>query len=146
MLNRRHLIVSGLALTLMPTALFSQAVFTEDGVAIRGHDPVAYFTEGRPVPGSAEFAAEWNNATWHFASAANRATFLADPEAYAPQFGGFCSWAVAEGYTASIDPEAWRIVDGRLYLNYSRRIQRRWERDIPGNISRAEANWPGLRE
>lgn len=145
MLNRRHIILSGFALMAVPTVLAAQAVFSEDGVAIRGTDPVAYFTEGRPVEGSAEHAAEWNGATWHFASAENRETFLADPEAYAPQFGGFCAWAVAEGYTASIDPEAWAIVDGRLYLNYSRRIQRRWERDIPGNISRGEVNWPGLR-
>jgi len=145
MIDRRHLILSGLALSLVPSILSAQAVYTEDGVAIRGTDPVAYFTEGRPVRGSAEHVAEWNGATWQFASAQNRDAFLADPEAYAPQFGGFCAWAVAEGYTASIDPDAWRIVDGRLYLNYSRRIQRRWERDIPGNISRGEANWPGLR-
>ena len=86
----------------------------------------------------------WRGATWHFASDANRALFEADPLAFAPQYGGWCAWAVAEGYTASTVPDAWSIVDGRLYLNFSRSVQRRWERDIPGNIARADANWPGV--
>jgi hypothetical protein len=86
----------------------------------------------------------WQGAAWRFASAENRERFEADPVAYAPQYGGWCAWAVAEGYTASTVPEAWKIVDGRLYLNYSRGVQRRWERDIPGNIARADANWPGV--
>jgi len=119
-------------------------IYAEDGVAIDGTDPVAYFTEGRPVAGRAEHALMWRGAEWRFASEANRAAFEADPERYAPQYGGWCAWAVAEGYTASTVPEAWAIVDGRLYLNYSRGIQRRWERDVPGNISRADGNWPRL--
>lgn len=145
MIDRRHLILSGLGLLLLPAALSAQPVFTEDGLAIRGYDPVAYFAQGGPARGDAAHAAAWGGATWHFASAENRAKFLADPAAFAPQYGGYCAWAVAEGYTAPIDPQAWRIVDGRLYLNYSARIQRRWERDIPGNITRADANWPRLR-
>ena len=79
-----------------------------------------------------------------FASAANRDLFDADPTAYAPQYGGYCAWAAAEGYVASTVPEAWTIHDGRLYLNFSRRMQRRWERDIPGNIARGNANWPAI--
>lgn len=118
--------------------------FAEDGVAIRGTDPVAYFREGRPVPGRAEFSHTWQGVTWRFATAANRDAFAADPERYAPAYGGHCAWAVAQGYTAPIDPAAWRIVDGRLFLNYDRSIQRRWERDIPGFIARADANWPAL--
>lgn len=114
------------------------------GLAIRGTDPVAYFTDGAPVAGSAEFSHTWNNATWQFASAENRDLFVANPEQYAPQYGGFCAWAVSQGYTASIDPNAWRIVDGKLYLNYSKGVQRSWERDIPSNISKADANWPGV--
>ncbi|MEL6354123.1 MAG: YHS domain-containing (seleno)protein [Cyanobacteria bacterium J06627_28] len=114
------------------------------GVAIRGADPVAYFTEGAVVFGSSEFTHAWGNATWQFASAENRDLFAANPEQYAPQYGGFCAWAVSQGYTASIDPESWRIVEGRLYLNYDSGIQRRWERDISGNIAKADANWPGV--
>ena len=142
--TRRTLLMAALTVTLLPPMAAAQAVFAENGVALRGHDPVAYFTEGRPVRGLPEHAADWGGATWHFASAANRAAFLADPEAHAPQYGGFCAWAVAQGYTAPIDPNAWQIVDGKLYLNYNARIQRRWERDIPGFIAQADANWPGL--
>lgn len=122
----------------------AQRVNAEGGVAVRGTDVVAYLTEGRPVAGRAEFAHAWRGATWRFASAANRDRFAADPERYAPAYGGFCAYAVSEGYTAPIDPAAWRIVDGRLYLNYDRSVQRRWERDIPGRIARADANWPRL--
>ncbi len=120
------------------------AVFAESGVAIRGADPVAYFTESRYVPGSADHTYEWANVTWQFSSAENRDLFAGRPEQYAPQYGGFCAWAVSEGYTASVDPNAWEIVDGKLYLNYDARIQRRWQRDIPGNIARANDNWPGV--
>jgi hypothetical protein len=119
-------------------------IYAEGGIAIDGTDPVSYFTDGRPVAGSPAHALEWRGATWRFASAESRARFEADPEAFAPQYGGWCAWAVAEGYTASTIPDAWRIVDGRLYLNFSRGVQRRWERDIPGNIARADANWPGV--
>ncbi len=116
----------------------------ENNIVIRGTDPVAYFTQGAPVAGSAEFTYTWNSATWQFASAENRDLFAANPDAYAPQYGGFCAWAVSQGYTAPIDPNAWKIVDGKLYLNYSQGVQRRWERDIPGNITKANANWPGV--
>ena len=115
-----------------------------DPVAIAGADPVAYFTDGAYVPGSAAHEATWKGATWRFASAAHRAAFLADPERYAPQYGGYCAFAVAGGHTARIDPEAWTVVDGRLYLNYSRAIRAKWAADREGMIARADANWPGL--
>ncbi len=120
------------------------AVNAEDGIAVRGTDVVAYFTEGRAVAGSPAFTHDWRGATWRFASAANRDLFAADPDRYAPAYGGFCAFAVSEGYTAPIDPQAWRIVDGRLFLNYDQAIKRRWERDIPGRVARADANWPRL--
>lgn len=116
------------------------------GIAISGTDPVAYFTEGRPVAGRAEHALEWNGATWRFASAEHLASFRADPERYAAQFGGYCAWAVAQGYTAKSDPAAWKIVGGKLYLNYDRTVQAEWEKDVPGNIGKADANWPGVLE
>lgn len=115
------------------------------GVAIDGYDPVAYFTDGRPVEGSSEHAVDWNGAEWRFASAEHLEMFKADPEKYAPAYGGYCAWAVSQGYTASIDPEAWKIVDGRLYLNYNREIQQRWEADIPGFIKAADGNWPKIK-
>ncbi|NET11347.1 MAG: YHS domain-containing protein, partial [Symploca sp. SIO2B6] len=116
----------------------------ENGLAIEGTDPVAYFTQSEAVPGSEEFAYEWGGATWRFSSAENRDRFAANPEQYAPQYGGHCAWAVSQGYPAPIDPEAWKIVDGKLYLNYDKRVQSRWERDIPGNIAKADQNWPGV--
>ncbi len=126
----------------------SGAVFTdEDGVAIRGYDPVAYFTDGRPVEGSEAFTAEHLGATWWFASAESRDRFAADPEAYRPQYGGYCAWAVAEKNRAyPIDPAAWRVVDGKLYLNFNADIQAKWEEDVPGFITEADRNWPGLQQ
>lgn len=119
-------------------------VYTESGVAIDGYDPVAYFTDGQPTAGDRTVSAEWNGAIWQFASNANRDAFLAEPGKYAPQYGGYCAWAVSQGYTASTDPDAWKIVNGKLYLNYSKSVQARWNKDIPGHIKAGDANWPDL--
>ena len=141
-LAARGLCVDG---RIAPPGHAGQVVYTEDGAAIGGYDPVAYFAGGMPTEGSSEFEHRWMDATWHFASAANRDVFAADPGKYAPQYGGYCAWAVSQGYTASTDPFAWRIVDGKLYLNYSRGIQRRWEHNIRRNIANGDKNWPGIR-
>lgn len=114
------------------------------GVAIKGYDPVAYFVDGKPVPGTSDFAFDWNGATWRFASAAHRDAFKVAPEKYAPQYGGFCAWAVSQGYTAGINPEAWKIENGKLYLNYNLEVQKKWAGDIPGHIAKADVNWPKL--
>ena len=119
---------------------------TFSSLAVDGHDPVAYFTMGKPVEGSADYEYEWNGATWRFASQENLESFKADPGKFAPQYGGYCAWAVLQGYTASADPDAWKIVDGKLYLNYSKDVQQRWSEDIPGNIAKADGNWPKVIE
>jgi YHS domain-containing protein len=103
---------------------------------------VSYFTAARPAKGSSEFQHKWRGATWYFASAENRAAFAADPEKYAPQYGGYCAYGVANGYAVSIDPAAWSVVDGKLYLNYSLGVRESWNKDIPGYIRRADGNWP----
>jgi YHS domain-containing protein len=121
------------------------AFYNIDGVAIEGTDPVAYFSEGKPVEGEEDITYDYGGVTWRFASAANRDAFAADPARYAPQYGGYCAWAVSQGYTASTVREAWHIEDGKLYLNYSKGVQSRWQEDIPGHISQADANWPGLK-
>ncbi|MGK7909870.1 MAG: YHS domain-containing (seleno)protein [Synechococcus sp.] len=118
------------------------AIYSEGGIAIDGTDPVAYFTDNAPVPGSAELTYEWGGATWQFSTEENRDLFASNPEAYAPQYGGHCAWAVAQGYSAPTVPDAWSIVDGKLYLNFDSSVQNRWERDVPGNIAKADANWP----
>jgi YHS domain-containing protein len=134
---------SGAALPAAAGGVVNASSFT--GTAIEGYDPVAYFAEGRPVEGDSAFAHDWMGATWYFASAENRDRFAADPERYAPQYGGYCAWAVAHGYTAKIDPAAWKIVEGKLYLNYSKEVQADWAQDIPGNITKSDANWPKIR-
>jgi len=113
-------------------------------LAIRGADPVAYFTDGASVLGSGEYQYEWQGVTWQFSSAQNRAMFASDPDRYAPQYGGYCAKALSEGNLASIDPDAWRIVDGKLYLNYSLDVQQQWMQDVPGNIALADDNWPEI--
>jgi YHS domain-containing protein len=115
-----------------------------DNLALRGYDAVAYFTDGRALRGSADFETTWNGVRWRFASAAHRDAFVAAPENYAPQFGGYCAWAVAHNYTADGDPEAWKIVEGKLYVNYSKRVQRKWEADINSYIRQGQANWPAV--
>lgn len=114
------------------------------GNAIEGYDVVAYFTQGKPVKGSGDHEVEWNGATWRFASAAHRNLFAKDPAKYAPQYGGFCAFGVSRGYAVGIDPDAWKIVDGKLYLNYDTDVQAEWVKDIPGYIAKADANWPKI--
>jgi len=128
----------------VPAQAAKDAVYKSWGsdVAVNGYDVVAYFTEGKPVEGSEDFTVEYNGALWQFASAENREAFAADPAHYAPQYGGYCAWAVSQGYTARTDPEAWSIVDDKLYLNYRPSVQQQWSQDIPGNIAAGDANWP----
>jgi YHS domain-containing protein len=144
MVSRRMILVA--ALVLLPiAALHAQKVNKSwTGLAIDGYDPVAYFTEGRPVKGEAKFEHEYGGATYRFASEANRDLFAKDPAKYAPQYGAFCAYAVSKGYTADTDPLAWKIVDGKLYLNYNASAQKAWEKDIPGNIRKGDENWPAL--
>ena len=146
MLTRRMAIglIAATPLFASPAFAASPEIFAVDGVAIRGTDPVAYFTQGEPVAGTAEHAVMWKGATWHFASAENMALFEADPEAYAPQYGGYCAYAASKGGIATSVPEAWTIHEGKLYLNFSLRVRGFWAEDIPGNIALADANWPSI--
>ena len=123
----------------------ASTLFVTGGVAIAGADPVAYFTEEAYVPGSAEYTHDWQGATWQFSSAENRDLFAENPEQYAPEYGGFCAWAVAAKNTlVPVDPNAWSVVDGKLYLNANQKVQKNWLKDVPGFISQANDNWPSL--
>jgi YHS domain-containing protein len=116
------------------------------GVAIMGYDPVAYFTEGRPMKGSEELAYEWLGTPWHFASEEHRQLFINDPVKYAPQYGGFCVGEIAaNGITINIDPEAWRIIDGKLYLSYDKGFATEFASQSHEYLVKAEANWPALK-
>ena len=115
-----------------------------EGIALKGYDPVAYFTMGRPVKGQKDLQFEWHGAKWLFSSAEHLALFRENPEKYAPQYGAYCAYAVSQGKTADIDPEAWAIVDGKLYLNLNKDVQKIWDQDRPGYIKKADRNWPEL--
>ncbi|EQA44801.1 YHS domain protein [Leptospira broomii serovar Hurstbridge str. 5399] len=117
-------------------------IFKADGlVAIRGYDPVAYFSENKAVAGNEKFQTTWNGAKWKFSSNKNMEAFKKKPESFAPQYGGYCAYAMRDGETYEIDPNAWKIVDGKLYLNYNEKVNGFWSRDIPGNIKKANDQW-----
>ena len=127
-------------------AAANETVNTENGVAIKGYDPVAYFTDSEPVKGSPDITYEWGGATWQFASEDHRDLFAENPESYAPEYGGYCAWAVAHNSRADIDPNAWHIEDGRLFLNVSRIVKYRWRARMNHHIEEGDANWPSIRE
>ena len=116
------------------------------GLAIKGYDTVAYFELCVPQAGSGDYELEWEGATWRFSTAEHKAKFGANPEKYAPQYGGYCAWAVSNDYTAPVDPEAWKIVEGKLYLNYSHKVKANWEKEMAKNIRKADGFWPKLRD
>ncbi len=134
-----------LALVLPFAANAEPEIFEKRGAAIRGYDPVAYFVDGEAMRGQKEFTLDWNGATWRFASAANMDRFRENPEAYAPQFGGWCAYGMSRGYYASTDPQAWTVVDDKLYLNYSKSVKKTWLEDRDAYIAKAEGNWTRLR-
>ena len=152
MLTRRNFLIASAAavpaVALLPTAASAMQapVYATNGIAINGYDPVAYFAEEKPVEGSAEFTSEWDGATLQFSSAENKALFDADPDKYAPAYGGYCAYAVSKGYTASTDPGAWSIYEGRLYLNYSKSVRALWSVNKKGHVESANANWPKVLE
>jgi hypothetical protein len=137
-------LVAWFGFILLPGSALAGDPATADGLrlAIKGYDPVAYFSEGRPVQGTAEFEEVWERARWRFASAANRDRFKADPDRYAPQYAGYCAYGMAKGAKFEIDPEAWTIVDGKLYLNNSKDGRKDWAKARAENIKNADANWP----
>lgn len=143
------LAISGLSLASATPAEAAKAeIYTGlfSNTAAGGYDVVAYFKDGAPVKGTKEFNTDWKGAEWRFASAENLADFKADPDAFAPQYGGYCAWAAAQGYTAPGDPQIWTLHNDKLYLNYSAKVQADWLKDIDGFIAKADENWPGILE
>ena len=116
----------------------------EHRLAVHGYDPVSYFTDGKPEVGSASLEWTWQGVRWRFASREHLRAFKAEPGRYAPQFGGYCALAVSLGRVADGDPAQWAVVDGKLYLNNNPRAKAAWDEDRPGNIARADRNWPLL--
>lgn len=145
--NRKILLIGllvGIAVALAACSKAETAVGINtgsDGLAIKGFDAVAYFAVDNAVKGNAKYEYVWNGAKWLFSSEENMKKFQADPETYAPQFGGYCSFAVSEGYTADGDPEAWKVVDGKLYLNYNKKVREKWEQNQNERIEKGASNW-----
>jgi YHS domain-containing protein len=146
MIKRRFILLLITLCTIAPFSVNANVgwFFERNGLAIDGYDPVAYFTEQKPVKGLAHFRADFRGTTFQFASAANRDTFAADPTKYAPQYGGYCAYGMAKGYKAKIDPAAFTVVGDKLYLNYSEAVRSRWLSDIPGYVQKADTNWPDV--
>ena len=145
--NRKYflmIVLVGIAVALAACSKTETAVGINtgsDGLAIKGFDAVAYFAVDNAVKGNAKYEYVWNGAKWLFSSEENMKKFQADPETYAPQFGGYCSFAVSEGYTADGDPEAWKVVDGKLYLNYNKKVREKWEQNQNERIEKGASNW-----
>lgn len=140
--------LSGLCLLLLlaaPAVADALLNKTDDNLAIQGYDAVAYFVDGAPRRGDPAFAHDWQGARWLFASAEHLERFAADPEAFAPRYGGFCSGGMSLGVKARIDPEAWAIVDGRLYLAFSEDAIERFTGDVERNIAKANEHWERMR-
>jgi YHS domain-containing protein len=139
-------------LLLLCSVLLSTGVFAKDAIstswtndlAVSGYDTVAYHTQQQAVEGDKAYQTQWQGATWQFSSADNLELFLIEPEKYAPQYGGYCAWAVSQGKTASSDPTQFEIVNGKLYLNYNKSIQKKWLADRDTLIVKAEQNWPDV--
>ncbi len=116
-----------------------------DRVAIKGYDPVAYFTENRAIKGIDDYSFIWNEAKWHFSNPENRDLFVKNPERYAPQFGGHCANGISKGKLVAADPEQWTIVDGKLYMNYNRKARDAWRQSKMTMIEKAETNWAKIK-
>ncbi|MEH6576431.1 MAG: YHS domain-containing (seleno)protein [Amphritea sp.] len=137
-------ILAALLMLFSLQAIAQAPVYTSyfSDVAVSGYDTVAYFSDGKPVKGNGDYATEYKGVQWYFKNAENLAAFKATPEKYAPQYGGYCAWAVAQNNTASGDPQQWTIHNGKLYLNYDSEIQSKWLKDKDGLIRAADSNWP----
>lgn len=156
--NPRRLFLATIMLATSAAALLASPAYAYDensaspvnvdasGLALKGHDPVAYFSAAAPTLGKEQFSANHQGASYRFVSAANRDAFIANPAKYAPAYGGFCAMGVALEKKLDVDPQAWRVVDGRLYLNVNKDVQKRWLDDVPGNLVTAEKNWPRLKD
>lgn len=129
-------------------SLFAQqsATFVQSGKAIRGYDPVAYFTESKPVKGNEKLVYNWNNTNWYFSSQQNLDMFKANPEKYTPQYGGYCAYGLSNGYKAPTDADAWTIENGKLFLNYNKEVREMWNKEKKERIEKADKNWPQVKD
>ena len=147
MRNIFRITVAALVGLVMSLAAQAQTFNNDRGIAAKGYDVVAYFTDGKAVKGSPQFVADHGGVKWQFATAEHRDMFVADPGKYTPQYGGYCAFGVAVGGLYDVEPDtSWSVVDGKLYLNKNPDVKQTWLKDVPGNIGKAESNWPKIRK
>jgi len=145
---KKTLLIAGSLVLVIALAFFfylnsgKAEIFIKDGAAINGYDPVAYFTEQKPVKGSKDFSYNYKKATWHFSSQQNMDLFKANPDKYAPKYGGYCAYGLSNGYKAPTEADAWSIVDEKLYLNYNTEVREEWNKEQKQRIINADQNWP----
>lgn len=135
-----------LALLSLSSAAFADEIYSTNGIAISGYDPISYFTDHRAVKGSDAFSATYSGAKFLFASAEHRDAFLKDPQRYSPQFGGYCAYGTAQGHKASTDPQAFTVIGDKLYLNYNLDVLKKWRQDPAGYIKQANQNWSTVKD
>ena len=140
----RRFVLAAATFLLCVHPVFAGDFFEVDGLALRGYDPVAYVESNSPTRGKPEHSFVHRGSKFLFASAANRAKFAAEPAKYAPQYGGYCALGTANGYKVSTQPDAFRVVGGKLYFNYNRDVLAMWSKDVPGYVAKADANWPDV--
>jgi YHS domain-containing protein len=145
-MKKISLLAAVILLSVLSVCAQKSAVFELSGKAIRGYDPVAYFTEAKPVLGKDELVYNWNNSNWYFSSQQNLDSFKTDPEKYAPQFGGYCAYGLSDGHKAPTLPDAWTIINGKLYLNYNTKVREYWNKNRDERIEKANKNWPGIKD
>jgi len=143
---KKYFFVLGMALCMCIVAIAQKStVFIKNDAAINGYDAVAYFTESKPVKGNKQLSYRWMNADWYFSSRQNLDLFKASPDKYAPQYGGYCAYGCSRGYKASTEPDAWTIINNKLYLNYNTDVKETWLKDKANFIQKADKNWPSVK-
>jgi YHS domain-containing protein len=145
-MKKISLLVTVILFSLLSVFAQKSAVFEQSGKAIRGYDPVAYFTEAKPVMGKDELVYNWNNTNWYFSSQQNLDSFKTNPEKYAPQYGGYCAYGLSDGHKAPTSPDAWTIENGKLYLNYNTKVREYWSKNRDERIEKANKNWPDIKD
>jgi YHS domain-containing protein len=145
-MKKISVVFSLLAFSLISIQAQKSPTYLVEGKAIRGYDPVSYFTEGKPVKGNDKLVLKWNDTHWYFSSQKNLDLFKANPEKYAPQYGGYCAYGLSKGYKAKTVPEAWTIDNGKLYLNYSLGVRDEWDKDRQDRIIKANNYWPRVKD
>ncbi len=145
---KKIITLTGFILVLVTLCSFAQKseVYSTEGGAIKGYDPVAFFVESKAVKGTEEFTYEWNGATWHFANKKNKETFIANPEKYAPQYGGYCAYGTADGHKAPTETDTWTVDNNKLYFNYNQKVKTLWDKDRASLIKKADEQWPKIKK